>query len=76
MRGRAASMVRLTSKCQAPMLKRVLKAFSPGGVKKGPMTGTATLTDAQITDLLAGKYYVNVHTEQNKGGEIRGQLYP
>ena len=50
--------------------------LAPGGVKKGPMTGTATLTDAQINDLLAGKYYVNVHTEQNQGGEIRGQLYP
>jgi len=39
-----------------------------------PIAGTATLTDAQIADLLAGKYYVNVHTAANKGGEIRGQL--
>lgn len=36
--------------------------------------GSATLTDAQATDLLAGKYYVNVHTEAHKGGEIRGQV--
>ncbi|WP_293911591.1 CHRD domain-containing protein [Deinococcus sp.] len=33
-----------------------------------------TLTDAQITDLKAGKYYVNVHTAANAGGEARGQL--
>lgn len=39
-----------------------------------PITGTATLTDAQIADLKAGKYYVNVHTAANKGGEIRGQI--
>ena len=39
-----------------------------------PINGTATLTDAQIADLLAGKYYVNVHTPEHKGGEIRGQL--
>jgi hypothetical protein len=39
-----------------------------------PISGSATLTDAQIADLEAGKYYVNVHTEANKGGEIRGQL--
>jgi hypothetical protein len=39
-----------------------------------PIKGTATLTDAQIADMEAGKYYVNVHTEANKGGEIRGQL--
>lgn len=39
-----------------------------------PSEGSATLTDAQAADLMAGKYYVNVHTEANKGGEIRGQV--
>jgi len=39
-----------------------------------PLEGSATLTDAQANDLLAGKLYVNVHTEANKGGEIRGQV--
>lgn len=39
-----------------------------------PITGTATLTDAQAAELKAGKYYVNVHTAANKGGEIRGQI--
>jgi hypothetical protein len=39
-----------------------------------PIVGTATLTDAQIADLNAGKYYVNVHTAANRGGEIRGQI--
>jgi hypothetical protein len=39
-----------------------------------PITGTATLTDEQAADLLAGKYYVNVHTGANRGGEIRGQI--
>jgi hypothetical protein len=36
--------------------------------------GSATLTDAQAADLLAGKYYINIHTDANKGGEIRGQV--
>ena len=27
----------------------------------------------QVTDLMAGKWYVNVHTAKNPGGEIRGQ---
>lgn len=36
--------------------------------------GSATLTDAQAADLMAGKMYINVHTEANKGGEIRGQV--
>lgn len=39
-----------------------------------PSQGSVTLTDAQAADLVAGKYYVNVHTEANKGGEIRGQV--
>lgn len=41
-----------------------------------PITGTATLTDAQVAELRAGKYYVNVHTAANRGGEIRGQITP
>ncbi len=36
--------------------------------------GSTVLTDAQIADLLAGKWYVNVHTAANPGGEIRGQV--
>lgn len=36
--------------------------------------GSATLNDAQAADLMAGKYYINVHTDANKGGEIRGQV--
>ena len=39
-----------------------------------PINGTATLTDAQIADLEAGKCYVNIHTEKNGGGELRAQL--
>ena len=39
-----------------------------------PMSGTATLTDDQIADLKAGKWYFNIHTAANPGGEIRGQL--
>ena len=41
-----------------------------------PVTGTTTLTDAQIADLEAGKWYVNVHTAANPGGELRGQMKP
>jgi hypothetical protein len=39
-----------------------------------PVQGSATLTDAQAADLTAGKYYVNIHTAANPGGEIRGQV--
>lgn len=39
-----------------------------------PIAGTATLTDAQAAELMAGKLYFNVHTAANPGGEIRGQV--
>ena len=39
-----------------------------------PAEGSATLTAAQAADLTSGKYYVNVHTKANPGGEIRGQV--
>ena len=44
------------------------------GIAKSPAEGSATLTDAQASDLLAGKLYVNIHTAANPGGEIRGQV--
>jgi hypothetical protein len=39
-----------------------------------PSAGQATLTAPQAADLLDGKWYVNVHTAANPGGEIRGQV--
>jgi len=44
------------------------------GADKGSFEGSATLTDAQADDLMGGKWYVNVHTAANKGGEVRGQV--
>lgn len=39
-----------------------------------PIKGSQTLTEAQAADLLAGKWYVNIHTAANPGGELRGQM--
>ena len=51
-----------------PMTKRGdnMWTFAPG----------AKLTDAQMESLKAGNLYINVHSDANKGGEIRGQLKP
>lgn len=40
----------------------------------GLIIGTATLSDANETSLLAGQLYINIHTAANPNGEIRGQL--
>jgi hypothetical protein len=39
-----------------------------------PVQGSAVLTADQAADLLAGKWYVNLHTAANPGGEVRGQV--
>jgi hypothetical protein len=53
----------------------VIVNLAPNGMAE-PINGSATLTDAQAKDLMDGKYYVNVHTQKNPGGEIRGQIVP
>ena len=39
-----------------------------------PYEGRATLTPQQAADLLAGRWYINVHTAKFPSGEIRGQM--
>lgn len=39
-----------------------------------PTIGNAILTAQQAADLLAGLWYINVHTATNLPGEIRGQV--
>ncbi|WP_165864994.1 CHRD domain-containing protein [Rufibacter latericius] len=43
-----------------------------------PITNAQTrmLTNAEEADMLAGLWYVNVHSAANPGGEIRGQVRP
>jgi len=47
-----------------------------GSPVESPIKGQATLTPEQAKDFSAGKWYVNVHTEQHPGGEIRGYVTP
>ncbi|MEI8326041.1 MAG: CHRD domain-containing protein [Betaproteobacteria bacterium] len=46
------------------------------GDLESPIVGEATITPEQAADVLAGKWYVNLHTKANPGGEIRLQLTP
>ena len=47
-----------------------------GATVTSPIKGQATLTPEQAQQLTAGEWYVNVHTQANPNGEIRGQVMP
>jgi hypothetical protein len=42
----------------------------------GTLSGTHTLLPAELQAITNGLAYVNIHTANNTGGEIRGQLVP
>ena len=44
------------------------------GPLASPIVGSATLTPAQVDQVKAGLWYVNLHTAANPGGELRGQV--
>lgn len=41
-----------------------------------PITGQQTLTAAEAKQMMAGDWYINVHTKDHPAGEIRGQVVP
>ncbi len=41
-----------------------------------PLQGAAHLTEVQAGDLVAGRWYINIHTAANPSGEVRGQVVP
>ena len=53
-------------------LARSGSAVTGGTITTPPIT----LTETQEGELLNGRYYVNIHTASNGGGEIRGFLVP
>ena len=42
----------------------------------GEIAATVTLADAQVAELRGGRYYLQIHTETNPAGELRGWLLP
>ena len=47
------------------------------GISADILSGSTVLSDqGQIDDLLAGLWYINIHSSAFPGGEIRGQVDP
>ncbi len=52
----------------------VMIGLTVSGGTSGTTAGGGVLTSEQLTQLLRGRTYINVHTANNGGGEIRGQI--
>lgn len=61
---------------RAPVARRGPVAFTVEvpAVATGELRDTITLTNAQLEQLREGLYYLQIHTEGNPGGELRGWL--
>ena len=60
-----------------PALPNQNAGFQVGtGIAGPPVIGNAILNASQEADLLAGLWYLNLHTTSSPGGEIRGQVVP
>ena len=54
-----------------------LSPYNDGGFgTNGSFSGTILLTDAQRSMIMQGLTYLNIHTPDHGGGEIRGQISP
>jgi CHRD domain len=64
--------------CCAPPGQPALILFyltnNPPGTQSGTFTGSAVLSADYVQNVLSGLSYVNVHTSEVPGGEIRGQI--
>lgn len=53
-----------------------IQVAMPKEVLSSPIKGSKALTDAQVTELMGGKWYFNLYTKAYPLGEIRGQVLP
>jgi len=53
----------------------IIPLATPSGTS-GTISGTTSLTPTDMAYLLSGLTYINIHTTNNPGGEIRGQIWP
>ena len=52
----------------------IIVPIAIGIAQAGEVSGSATLTEQQVADVLAGRWYINVHTPTYPAGELRGQV--
>jgi hypothetical protein len=70
----AASAAHIHGPASTAVSAGVMQGLSGASGTAGTLSGTLTLSEAEKTSLLAGQTYVNIHTANNGGGELRGQI--
>ena len=58
---------------RAPEENAPAQVTTPGDLKS-PIHGASTLDDIQARDLMAGRWYLNLHSKMFPSGEIRGPV--
>lgn len=57
-----------------PIVRNLTVNEKLGRERAGKFTGTFKLSDEQVASLIADGLYVNLHTQNNPSGELRGQI--
>ncbi len=70
----AAAMAHIHGPADAAQSAGVLAPLEGAAGTAGTLSGSVTLTAEQISALMQGKTYVNIHTANHGSGEIRGQI--
>ncbi len=71
----AAHIHKAPAGANGPVVIPLFTGGPPPFDEDNPVAGAAPVSDADVFDLLAGRWYINVHTSHLPAGEIRGQLW-
>lgn len=72
--GSAANNAHLHGPATSEQAAGVLVGLTPTGGTSGSISNALTLSAVNVERILQGLVYVNLHTVNNSGGEIRGQV--
>ncbi len=69
-----ATMAHIHGPAPVGMEAGIILGLTETGGTSGTVSGSGVFSSTEIADLLAGLHYVNVHSMNFIGGEIRGQI--
>jgi hypothetical protein len=70
----AATAAHIHGLATPPAAAAVLLTLTPTAATDGTLMGSGTLNPTDVTGMIAGMTYLNIHTAANPAGEIRGDI--